>query len=242
MQYLFFIISILLVTGCSSDIDRFKSDVPITEPMAFEDRVVTVQDNGILKTKTGINIPERMNLDVPFFPQAPDADWRLPWQEACEEASVVLAYHYATGQKLSKKKFSVDLLALVDWQKENLGDYKHTDIAQTARMLQEFYGFSDWSIVQDPPVYILKRELAQGHAIIAPFAGRLLGNPFFSGEGPLYHMLVIKGYDESHFIVNDVGTKRGENFIYPYETLMNALHEWHDENVLQGAGKILILK
>ena len=98
-----------------------------------------------------------------------------------------------------------------------------------------------WKLLDDPSVEDLKQELSQGHPIVAPFAGRQLGNPFYSGEGPLYHMMVIKGYDEEHFITNDVGTKRGESFIYPYQTIISAMHEWHDEDINLGAKKVIVL-
>ena len=87
----------------------------------------------------------------------------------------------------------------------------------------------------------MKEELSKGHIIIAPFAGRQLGNPFYSNEGPLYHMMVIKGYDEKHFITNDVGTKRGQIFIYPYKTIMPAMHEWNDTDMNLGAKKVIVM-
>ncbi|MFA6436560.1 MAG: hypothetical protein WCW30_05520, partial [Candidatus Gracilibacteria bacterium] len=84
--------------------------------------------------------------------------------------------------------------------------------------------------------------------IVAPFAGRYLGNPYFTGKGPIYHSLVIRGYDETHFITNDVGTRHGENFIYEYDVLLNALHDWHDsasyedDGILRGAKRVMVVK
>ncbi len=156
----------------------------------------------------------------------------------------VLAYYYATNQPLTKEKFKEEVLGLVEWQKEHFGDYEHSDIDQTAEMIQKKLKIqnSKLKIISNPTVDDLKKELAQGHPIIAPFAGRQLGNPFYTGEGPLYHMMVIKGYDEKHFITNDVGTKRGHNFIYPYETIMSTMHEWHDTDINLGAKKVIVIK
>ncbi|MBN2096811.1 C39 family peptidase [Candidatus Peregrinibacteria bacterium] len=191
--------------------------------------------------------PSEINLNVPFFPQAPDADWGLPWQEACEEAASVLAWYYVTGQPLTKEQFKEEVLALVGWQKEHFGDYKHSNIEQTAMMIKgHFLDLSSANIqmalIEEPTVGELKEFIADGYVVIAPFAGRQLGNPFYSGEGPLYHMMVIKGYDKKHFITNDVGTKRGENFIYPYQTILSAMHEWHDTNINLGMRKVIVLK
>ncbi|PIZ71511.1 hypothetical protein COY07_04825 [Candidatus Peregrinibacteria bacterium CG_4_10_14_0_2_um_filter_43_11] len=229
MKYLIFIIILFLFTACTPNEMDFKSDVPVeswvVEPVA--ERIV--------------ELPGAINLDVPFFSQAPDADWDLPWQEACEEASVILAYHYVTEKELDRDLFRQSILDLVQWEVQHFGSYEHTTIAQTAEILRGYYGFSDFEIVESPSVDDLKKELSLGHVIIAPFAGRQLGNPFYSGEGPYYHMMVIRGYDEKHFITNDVGTKRGENFIYSYDVLISAMHDWHNEDINFGEKKVIVL-
>jgi len=223
------IIALITLSSCAPNEADFKSTVP---PLA--DRVVQLDEKS--------DIPPQINLNVPFFSQAPDKDWGMPWQEACEEASVILAYYYTVDKKLSKEVFKDEVWKLVQWQNENYGQYEHTDINQTAKMLKEVFKFPNFQIIENPSIDDLKNELARGHAIIAPFAGRQLGNPFYSGEGPYYHMMVIKGYDEKNFITNDVGTKRGENFIYPYQTIMSAMHEWHDEDINLGSAKVVALK
>ena len=85
--------------------------------------------------------------------------------------------------------------------------------------------------------------------IIIPAAGRLLGNPYFQTPGPIYHMLVIRGYNATEFITNDPGTKRGDGFKYKYQTLINAIHDWDhqraeggmtDEEMAQG-NKVMIV-
>jgi len=184
-------------------------------------------------------IQSKINIDVPFFPQAPDADWSLPWKEACEEASSTLVYYYLTKKPLTKEKFKEEVLKLVAWQNKNYGDFEHTTVEQTAKMIREYFGYTDLKILENPTIKQMKGELSKGHLIIAPFAGRQLGNPFYSGEGPLYHMMVIKGYDEKHFITNDVGTKRGHNFIYPYNTILSAMHDWHDTDVSMGKKRVI---
>ncbi len=94
----------------------------------------------------------------------------------------------------------------------------------------------------------LKRHLAAGNPVIIPAAGRMLGNPYFSGEGPWYHMLVVTGYKEgvfgTKFITNDPGTKRGEGFEYSSSTLLNAIHDWTGvkEDIAQGRKAVLIVK
>ena len=234
MKTILIILSFLILTACSPNEADYKSDVtPESHP-----------ESGLSFTSPdSTKLPTQINLEVPFYPQAPDADWNLPWQEACEEASVVLASHYLSGKPLDKEAFKQNILNLVEWQKEEFGDYEHTTVSQTLEMLQQSQISNLRSeIIENPTIDDLKVELASGNLIIAPFAGRELGNPFYSGEGPYYHMLVIKGYDEEHFITNDVGTKRGENFIYPYQTIMSAMHDWHDQDIIRGAKKVIIVR
>ncbi len=89
----------------------------------------------------------------------------------------------------------------------------------------------------------MKNELAKGYPIIVPMAGRDLGNPYFSGEGPWYHALVIIGYDKTSFITNDPGTRRGEHYRYKYDVLMNAIHDWTGvkENIRDGRKVALVV-
>jgi hypothetical protein len=182
-----------------------------------------------------------INLDIQFYSQAPYADWSMPYQEACEEASLILAYNFATDQTMTQEEFHQELLDLVAWETEYFGSYEHTTIAQTAEMLTQYYNFTDWEIIENPTIDDIKSELSAGNPIVAPFAGRLLGNPNYTGEGPYYHMMVLKGFDENFIITNDVGTRKGKNYQYTYETILNALHDWDDADITQGAKNILIL-
>jgi len=247
-----FIIPVLLLivlSGCSQDESDYKSDVPVSEPSrvneSAEESEPTEEDE---PTDNISEIPSEINLDIPFYSQAPFGNWDMPYQDACEEASLLLAYYYATDQTVTAEEFDEALLAMVDWQVDYFGSYKDTTIEQTAEIASEYLGYQNWEVVEDPTVEELKTYLSKGYPIVAPFAGRYLGNPYFTGEGPVYHMLVIRGYDDTYFITNDVGTRRGENFIYTYDVLMNALHDWDvsaiadDEGILNGSKKVLVLK
>jgi len=252
MKKALLLISILLLTGCGPNEEDFKSNVLITktiegtidgtiEGTIDSNKVNNNRPNNVPTIVPTIVTPSEINLDVPFFPQAPDADWGMPWQEACEEAASILAYYSIADKPLTKEKFTAEIHGLVEWENKNFGDYKHTNIAQTAEMIKGYFGFQDLVIIDNPTVEQIKEQLSKGHIIVAPFAGRQLGNPFYSNEGPLYHMMVIKGYDEKHFITNDVGTKRGENFIYSYDTIMSAMHEWNDTDMNLGAKKVIVM-
>ena len=211
---------------------------PVEDPMVDPIETATGSTTGSTK-----DLPLEINLDVPFYPQAPDADWGMPWQEACEEASLILAYYYVKDQSLSKEKFKEDVWGMVNWQNENYGGYIHTSTAQNAEILKEYFGYEDFEIVDNPTIEDMKKALASGYPIVAPFAGRMMKNPFFTAPGPYYHVIVIKGYDGKNFITNDVGTRRGHNFIYSYENTMSSLHDYSpDKDIKEGEKRIIIMK
>ena len=98
-------------------------------------------------------------------------------------------------------------------------------------------------IIENVTAEDIRKELSNGHPVIAPTAGQLLGNPYFSGDGPPYHMIVIIGFDAKGFITNDVGTKRGKDYRYDEATLMNAIHDWNGsvETITSGAKRVLVI-
>ena len=115
-------------------------------------------------------------------------------------------------------------------------------IEDLAQIVEEYYGY-ETTIISSISLASIKQQLDAGNPVIVPAAGRLLGNPYFSGEGPWYHMLVVTGYDSTHFITNDPGTKRGEGYRYQHTTLLNAIHDWTGvkEETAFGKKKALVM-
>ncbi|MEK7142782.1 MAG: C39 family peptidase [Patescibacteria group bacterium] len=189
------------------------------------------------------SIPNAYLIDnFPFQPQAPFANWDETHDEACEEASVILVQWWQSGKSsISASTMDEEILKMVDWQIAKWGTHKDLTIQETAEMAENFYGLK--LVAQyDVTIEDIKKEIAENHPIIFPAAGRLLGNPYFRSPGPIYHMSVIIGYEGNNFIVQDVGTKRGENYKYNQKVLFNALHDWagSPESIEQGQKAILI--
>lgn len=190
---------------------------------------------------TSSELPSRASLSVPFTVQAPFADWNDPYQEACEEAALLMVHSFLSGSGLSKQQANEQLLAIIAWETAN-GYPEDITLEQLAAIAEDYYGHSS-TIIDDPTVEDIKLQIAQGNPVIVPTAGRLLSNPYFSGEGPWYHMLVITGYDGRRFITNDPGTRRGEGYKYPYDVLLRAIHDWTGvkEEIERGKKRILVL-
>jgi hypothetical protein len=91
-------------------------------------------------------------------------------------------------------------------------------------------------------VELIKQELARGNLVLLPAAGRELGNPYFRRPGPLYHMLVVRGYNtEGQFITNDPGTKHGEQYLYSAKKLLAAVHDWNGGEVATGQPVLIVV-
>ncbi len=173
-----------------------------------------------------IDLPREINLDVPYTSQAPYGNWDMPYQEACEEASIIMVKHYINNEPLDADQADREINEMVEW--ETARGYG-PDINATQAMLigKHFYDI-EGAVFYESNVTIrnIKMFLAAGYPVVIPVAGRLLSNPNYRGIGPAYHMIVIKGYDQTNFITNDPGTSFGADYKYSYETIDNAIHDW----------------
>ena len=188
---------------------------------------------------------QRVLLPVPFQTQAPFANWTLPWKEACEEASIILTHAAVNHKNVTPHQMSQEILKMVKYQEKNWGEHRDLTVKETADLAQKVYNFK-LEVKDKPSLEDLKQWLRDQRLVIVPTAGRLLKNPHFRRPGPVYHMVVLRGFDEAKkvFIVNDPGTQYGEGYKYSYPTLMNALHDWNgtDEAIEQGAKRVLVTK
>jgi len=101
------------------------------------------------------------------------------------------------------------------------------------------YGLSA-TLVTDPSAEDLKRLVANNHLVIVPAYGRALKNPYFTAPGPVYHMLVLKGYTANDmFVTNDPGIKQGANYQYSTTILLNAIGDWNNGHPETGAHVVI---
>lgn len=132
---------------------------------------------------------------------------------------------------------------LIEYEIENYGDFRDEDAEQITQRLKDYFGYEDVEVVYDFSLQDLKEKITEGRPIIVPAAGRLLKNPFFKQPGPLYHNLVIIGYDGSQIITNDPGIGKGEGYRYNENILYNAIHDFpgSKELIEQGRKAMIIV-
>lgn len=187
----------------------------------------------------------RLNLDVPFTSQAPEKNWDQPWQDACEEAAVLMLDAYYKGYGLSPLFARDEILKMVSWEEEQGWGYS-IEMAKVERLFQKWWrGQSKIinhksKIITNPTVQEIKQSIANGHPVLVVADGHALPNPYYRGDGPDYHALIIRGYTEDAFVTNDPGTWRGKNFVYKYEELMRAIHDWNNGEVKRGQPVALV--
>ncbi len=219
---------------------------PISDVSQQDESISETQGNTFKTEKSEIKIASFIENQAPFISQAPFGVWDKLHDEACEEAVIIIANGFLNDVKeISNEKANKEILALVDWQIEKYGKHKDLKLEEIQNMALEFYK-DNLELSEEISEQSFKKVLANGNIIIIPAAGQELGNPFFTPPGPLYHALVVIGYDEltREFITNDPGTKRGAGFHYSYATLLKSIHDFpgKKEKILEGKSRALIVK
>ncbi len=228
--------------------NEFKKKVEVGNKNVVEKK--TTEGNKLVKEKKQDLVKvlvEDIKIDVPFILQAPKFQWTdKKFQDACEEASILMAHRWKNGNgKMSKNAATKELEKMfkqesIFFDKSNVID---TSVEDTARFAREY--FREEFEVVDVTMNSIYTALANGSIVIVPTNGKMLNNPNFSNGGPERHMLIITGYDESkkEFITNDPGTRKGEGYQYPRSRLYNAVRDYKTGNKepINGVSKKMIL-
>jgi len=141
-----------------------------------------------------------------------------------------------TNETIPTHEAEKQIQEMVAWEIDTIGSHKDLTAQETVDYLvKKYLGRSD-AKVYDFSIDDIKKQLSAGKPAIVPAAGRLLGNPNYKQPGPIYHMLVIKGYDDKHFITNDSGTRKGRSYEYTFERVQYAAHDWNGspDNITSG--------
>ena len=191
-----------------------------------------------------VQIPQEINLAVSFTSQAPFARWDHFDEEMCEEASLLMVNRYHQKRKIeSPEDAEAGLKEIQAWEESNLGVWESTTAEQVARIAREMLGFKNTEVVSLENFDQIKKAVAQGQPIILPTAGRELKNPNFKQPGPIYHMLVVRGWlVDGRIITNDPGTRRGKGYVYDQNVLWEALGNWNGINHVNEEKLMIVVK
>jgi hypothetical protein len=232
--------------------NNIQVDIPIFTWKDFQEDVIEeVEDEKIEEAVLSVEMPVRggsvvvgeINLAVPFTSQAPQGDWSQPWQDACEEAALLMFDAYYKEYGISPVFARDEIQKMVDWEeiytwKGSISLEKVIELGEAFSM----YSLEQIQIQENPTIKQIKKSIAAGHPVYAVANGKTLDNPNFTNGGPVYHALIIRGYNEQGFYTNDPGTRNGENFFYTYENLMDSIHDWNGGDVEHGSKVVFYRK
>lgn len=183
-----------------------------------------------------------VNWDVPFTSQAPTGDWDELHGEACEEASVLMVMRYFSGQPILSPDDAERAIQHLVAANAALGFAVDDTAEEVVRLLKSEDPSLSATLLRNPSIDDLKTRLSAGSLVIVPAMGQQLHNPYFQTPGPRYHMLVLRGYtSDGYVITNDPGTRHGQQYVYRWDTLVNAIHDWNGGEVEQGARVVIVV-
>jgi len=260
MKRLLLAISIVLVVFAVASKDRIISFIerrqeiavqeqvklPVAEALASSASTTTSSSSfapSLPSSSASSSLRAAVNWDVPFTSQAPLGNWDELHQEACEEASVLMVLRYFQGTPIGTPEQADQAIQSLVLRNEELGFPVDDTAEEVIVLLRDQDSTLKTELLHDPSADDLKRVLSEGALVIVPAQGQFLKNPYFTPPGPRYHMLVLRGYTDNGFVItNDPGTKRGEAYVYSWERMLNAIHDWNDGDVENGAKVVVVVR
>lgn len=221
----------------------YNQKVDLVFPRMQSSSAISLSSSSSATTSLSSSRARSVLIDVPFATQAPLRNWDSIHEETCEEISLILVDYYLRGLAITPSKAEEEIQKFLAWQHAQPSYADDTDMETTASFARAYFGRKA-TVTHSPSILDIEHALLAGHPVIVPTAGRILDNPFYSGLGPWYHMVVIVGFDEDNFIVHDVGTRRGERYSYNKSHLFESIHDWTGvkENISQGGKAMLVLE
>jgi hypothetical protein len=186
---------------------------------------------------------------VPFSAQAPFGDWQDPrQQDACEEASVLMALKWARNEDLSQQEALEYIINISNYLKNKYGEFRDTSSSDTLNwIIRDYFSYDKAFIKYNIEIQDILFELSQSNLVIVPINGQVVNNPYFTPPGPSRHMLVILGYDAANdlFITNDPGTRQGRDLKYDSQTLFKAIRDYptgYKEKIIKEEKNMIVVR
>jgi len=87
---------LLLLFSCSYFLFHFRPGLPQKHQIQNIVEEIAPKPTEIIEET---QLPDRHLIRTAFIPQSPEKNWDQPWQDACEEASLLNVYFYYQEQK-----------------------------------------------------------------------------------------------------------------------------------------------
>lgn len=180
---------------------------------------------------------QRVILPVPYVSQVPDGVWVSPWDEACEEASLLMVQgFYAGATTIGREGAKAEMRKMFAWEQER---WKDVEDADAERILVLGDAFSVGSrVVRDPSAGEIVAELRAGHPVIAVVDMYALWGERPAGDG--YHVVVVTGHDADKGEFQVMDPAKDDIRWYAASRLMASLHDY-DFKTKEATGPATVL-
>ncbi|MCF7906724.1 C39 family peptidase [Patescibacteria group bacterium] len=223
-------INLLLSRSHPIDFKDTENDQEKIEPEGISEennnQSISLETEALEKQKEVLTLPEKVQYSVPFYGQSPFALWDDLHNEACEEASLLMAKSWLDNNQLNLEELDQKIIDAVTWQEKVWGGHFDLSVQRSVELAHKYFDLEKIYYTSLESIQGVKKELAEGNLVILPTAGRLLNNPYYTSPGPAYHMLIVTGYNSKGIVTNDPGTRRGESFLYSEDILWSSIHDW----------------
>ena len=140
-----------------------------------------------------------------------------------------MVYGFLENKEISIDYAMTQISEMINWANLNITTSEDITIDQAFQLAKGFYKLSG-EVIKLSSIDDIKKNVSNGNPIIIPALGRELKNPNFKSPGPLYHMLVVKGYTKDGMIItNDPGTRKGKDYLYDPIIFWNAIGDWDND-------------
>ena len=248
MSFLLIMLFFLLGTcvWLRGEIDKFTGEI---ESYNFVKIVKFKESVEELPKPTNQTAGQVFLLDVSFTPQAPFGQWAdSVYQNACEEATILMAINWVRGERISKEEASEEIKKITEFEDKNYGQGIYDRSAKdTAQLIRDYWGYENVEIRNNIGVKEIVLELEKGNLVIVPINGQVLKNPYYTLPGPAEHMILIIGYDfqTKEFITNDAGTRQGEKYRYDENRFYDSIRDYptgYKEPILEIKKPMIVIK
>ncbi len=182
------------------------------------------------------------DLPVPYTLQGPLNNLNIH-EESCEEAAALMYHYFLEGTKfpndvITPQRANDEMLAMKAWEVKNYGSEPDLTIERLGQFMQQYYGYK-YRVFKNITEDDIKREISSGHPVMVPVMTHALKNPNY-GPVSVYHILVLKGYNDQNVIANDPGI-RGQNIQYSWDILFQAI-DAQTPKMHQGRDMVIVAK
>jgi len=172
-----------------------------------------------------VTLPDSVNLNIPYAPQAPLSNWKVH-EESCEEAATYMYRAYLLGIKYPGNRIpdteaDTAFRDMKTWQVSHYGSEPDLTMVALGTFASSYYGFFP-TVKKNISENDIKTAIAAGHPVVVPVMTHSLENTMY-GPVSVYHVLLIKGYDATGVITNDAGVGNGVNKHYNWKILWQAI-------------------